>query len=108
MDEFTPGACGALDAKDGRGNGAHLDCMWYSVMSFLRCSTQMQYSFLYKKPIAGIWLNAEDILLILRQEPEVAHLAGLYLKWLTLGLPGYGFNSVCRYSILPSLAYESC
>lgn len=35
-----------------------------------------------------IWFNAESILLFLRQEPEVARLASLYLRWVSLGLPG--------------------
>ncbi|KAF8531340.1 mate-domain-containing protein [Gautieria morchelliformis] len=47
-------------------------------------------------PISLIWLNAESVLLLLRQDPEVAKLAGIYLRWLTLGLPAYGFNNVCR------------
>ncbi|KAF8317793.1 mate-domain-containing protein [Cantharellus anzutake] len=47
-------------------------------------------------PISTMWLNAESILLMLNQEPEVAHLAGIYLKWLCLGLPAYAFNSVTR------------
>ncbi|KAG9123665.1 hypothetical protein FRC07_014347 [Ceratobasidium sp. 392] len=47
-------------------------------------------------PILCIWNSAESILLALRQEPEIAHLAGLYLKWLSIGLPAYAFNSVTR------------
>lgn len=47
-------------------------------------------------PIITLWLNAEGILLLLRQEPEVARLAGVYLKWLTLGLPAYAFNAIAR------------
>ncbi|KAG8732672.1 hypothetical protein FRC12_019173 [Ceratobasidium sp. 428] len=47
-------------------------------------------------PILCIWNGAESILLVLRQEPEIAHLAGLYLKWLSIGLPAYAFNSVTR------------
>jgi Na+-driven multidrug efflux pump len=35
-----------------------------------------------------VWFNAEPILLFLDQEPEVAHLAAIYLRWLALGLPG--------------------
>ncbi|KAG8682853.1 hypothetical protein FRC09_016486, partial [Ceratobasidium sp. 395] len=48
-------------------------------------------------PILCIWNGAESILLVLRQEPEIAHLAGLYLKWLSIGLPAYAFNSVTRF-----------
>ncbi|KAF8582566.1 multidrug/Oligosaccharidyl-lipid/Polysaccharide flippase [Ramaria rubella] len=47
-------------------------------------------------PIAGIWFNAEHILLFLRQDPEIARLAGLYLRWFVLGLPAYGFNNLSR------------
>ncbi|EJD04959.1 multidrug/Oligosaccharidyl-lipid/Polysaccharide flippase [Fomitiporia mediterranea MF3/22] len=47
-------------------------------------------------PIISIWVNAEAILLVLRQDPEVANLAGLYLRWALLGLPAYIFNQVSR------------
>jgi len=42
------------------------------------------------QPTFVIWFNAEVILLLLKQEPEVAKLAALYLKWVSLGLPAYG------------------
>ncbi|KIM30491.1 hypothetical protein M408DRAFT_66438 [Serendipita vermifera MAFF 305830] len=45
-------------------------------------------------PIVALWMNAETILLTLRQEPEIAHLAGIYLKWFTLGLPAYAANAI--------------
>jgi len=35
-----------------------------------------------------IWINAEALLLFLKQDPEVAHLAAVYLRWVSLGLPG--------------------
>ncbi|KAF8508260.1 mate-domain-containing protein [Hysterangium stoloniferum] len=47
-------------------------------------------------PIFAIWTNTEPILLILKQEPEVARLAGVYLKWLSLGLPAFAFNTTSR------------
>lgn len=47
-------------------------------------------------PVLMIWFNAESVLLLLRQDPEVAHLAGVYLKWASLGLPAYAFNCVSR------------
>ncbi|KAG8733192.1 hypothetical protein FRC11_008051 [Ceratobasidium sp. 423] len=47
-------------------------------------------------PILFIWNSAESILLMLRQEPEIARLAGLYLRWLSFGLPAYSFNVVIR------------
>ncbi|KAG6899440.1 hypothetical protein C0995_005955 [Termitomyces sp. Mi166 len=39
-------------------------------------------------PMFLIWFNAEVILLALRQDPEVARLAGVYLRWVSIGLPG--------------------
>ena len=39
-----------------------------------------------------IWLDAEPILLFLNQEAEVAHLAAIYLRWASLGLPGMLFD----------------
>ncbi|CAE6397622.1 unnamed protein product [Rhizoctonia solani] len=47
-------------------------------------------------PIVLLWLNAEPILLILKQEPKVAHMAGLYLRWFTLSLPGQCIAVVLR------------
>ncbi|KAL5520375.1 hypothetical protein ACEPAG_9599 [Sanghuangporus baumii] len=47
-------------------------------------------------PIASIWLHAEPILLLLRQDPEVASLSALYLRWALLGLPAYAFNQISR------------
>jgi MATE family multidrug resistance protein len=47
-------------------------------------------------PILTVWFNGEAILLALKQEPEVARLAGVYLRWLTLGLPAYAFNAIAR------------
>ncbi|KAJ6548473.1 multidrug/Oligosaccharidyl-lipid/Polysaccharide flippase [Mycena capillaripes] len=47
-------------------------------------------------PMFLIWFESERILLALRQDPEVAHLAAVYLKWMSLGLPAYAFNSISR------------
>ncbi|KAG8746247.1 hypothetical protein FRC10_005496 [Ceratobasidium sp. 414] len=47
-------------------------------------------------PILAIWLNAEHILLHLRQDPEVARLAALYLKYASFQLPCFAFNAVIR------------
>jgi hypothetical protein len=41
-------------------------------------------------------MNAEEILLLLQQEPEIAHLAGIFLQWFSLGLPAYAFNAIVR------------
>ncbi|KAG8213057.1 MATE efflux family protein [Butyriboletus roseoflavus] len=50
-------------------------------------------------PILAIWLKAESILLALNQEPEVARLAGVYLRWASLGLPAYTFQSQGLFDI---------
>ncbi|CAE6507194.1 unnamed protein product [Rhizoctonia solani] len=47
-------------------------------------------------PIVAIWLNAENILLRLGQEENIARLAGLYLGWFTLTLPGLIVGVVTR------------
>ncbi|KAG8697278.1 hypothetical protein FRC09_007971, partial [Ceratobasidium sp. 395] len=47
-------------------------------------------------PILVVWLNAEYIYLYLRQDPEVARLAALYLKYASFQLPCFAFNTVIR------------
>ncbi|KAF8656526.1 hypothetical protein AX16_002490 [Volvariella volvacea WC 439] len=47
-------------------------------------------------PMFLIWFNAEAILLALKQDPDVAHLAAVYLRWVSLGLPAYAFNCISR------------
>ncbi|KAI9569367.1 mate-domain-containing protein [Boletus coccyginus] len=47
-------------------------------------------------PIYAIWLNGEAILLVLRQDPEVARYAGIYLRWASFSLPAYSFNCISR------------
>ena len=49
-------------------------------------------------PIAFIWIFAEDILLVIVPEKEVAKLAGLYLRVVLAGAPGYAaFEAGKRY-----------
>ncbi|KIJ61489.1 hypothetical protein HYDPIDRAFT_169720 [Hydnomerulius pinastri MD-312] len=47
-------------------------------------------------PVVALWLNAEPLLLALNQDPEVARLAGIYLRCASLGLPAYAFNCISR------------
>ncbi|KAF5364814.1 hypothetical protein D9758_009308 [Tetrapyrgos nigripes] len=47
-------------------------------------------------PIFILWINAEAVLLKLKQEPEVARLAAVYLRWMCIGLPAYAFNCITR------------
>jgi Na+-driven multidrug efflux pump len=54
----------------------------------------------FVQPILFMWINAESILLVLRQEPEIAHLAGVYLWWFSFGLPAYAVNAILRWVLL--------
>jgi Na+-driven multidrug efflux pump len=53
------------------------------------------YLFLFV-PMLCIWLNAEGILLLLRQDKEVAKLAARYLARLAFGLPAFSFNTIAK------------
>ncbi|KAG1752072.1 MATE efflux family protein [Suillus lakei] len=66
----------------------HLVGLWTQRMTIVVAVTLI--------PMFAVWFNAEPILLLLRQEPEVARLAGIYLKWASLGLPAYAFNCISR------------
>lgn len=48
----------------------------------------------------AVWFSAESLLLALGQEPEIARLAAIYLKWASFGLPAYAFNAVSRYGMI--------
>ncbi|KAG7087969.1 hypothetical protein E1B28_012010 [Marasmius oreades] len=43
--------------------------------------------------LVGLWAQRMGVVIA---DPEVAHLAGVYLKWLSPALPAYGFNLVSR------------
>ncbi|WFD40685.1 uncharacterized protein MJAP1_003673 [Malassezia japonica] len=43
-----------------------------------------------------LWLNAERGLLLLHQEPEIAHKARQFLSVLAIGLPGHAMFELCR------------
>ncbi|KAK0202739.1 MATE efflux family protein [Desarmillaria ectypa] len=47
-------------------------------------------------PMYAVWFNAEAILLLLKQDPDVAHLAAVYLRYVSFGLPAYAFNCISR------------
>ncbi|PPQ95399.1 hypothetical protein CVT26_008245 [Gymnopilus dilepis] len=42
----------------------------------------------FSKPMFLIWFNAEKILIFFKQDQQVAQLAGIYLRWVSIGLPG--------------------
>ncbi|KAG8713582.1 hypothetical protein FRC09_018555 [Ceratobasidium sp. 395] len=47
-------------------------------------------------PISVVWLNIEHVFLHLRQDPQVASLAAVYLRFSIPQLPAYAFNAVIR------------
>ncbi|KAF9476476.1 MATE efflux family protein [Pholiota conissans] len=47
-------------------------------------------------PISILFFNAEPFLLHLKQDVKVSHLAAIYLRWISLGLPAYAFNYISR------------
>jgi Na+-driven multidrug efflux pump len=56
----------------------------------------------FYQPVFFVWFNAESILLFLHQQPDVAHLAAIYLKYACIGLPAYAFNAISRYALCPN------
>ncbi|KAI9025962.1 mate-domain-containing protein [Phycomyces nitens] len=40
-------------------------------------------------PVCVLWWFAESVFLLLRQDPEVARLAGCYVRWMILGAPAF-------------------
>ena len=59
-------------------------------------------------PIAAVWLFSDKILAKIVPDPEVARLAGLYLKILIIGAPGYAtFESAKRFFQAQGLFYAS-
>jgi hypothetical protein len=74
--------------------GSLIVCLSYSLRL-----TRLTYCF--RQPVYLIWLNAEPILLFLHQQPDVAHLAAVYLKYASIGLPAYAFNAISRCAIYP-------
>lgn len=61
------------------------------VVSTRPCSMPNTNDLIEYQPTYCIWCSAESILLFLKQDPEVAHLAAVYLRWVSFGLPGMSF-----------------
>ncbi|EIN09142.1 MATE efflux family protein [Punctularia strigosozonata HHB-11173 SS5] len=80
LDTMLPGAW--------TGRQPNLVGLWSQRMAVVMAATLI--------PILVIWFNAESILLALKQDSDVARLAALYLKYLSLGLPAYAFNCISR------------
>jgi MATE family multidrug resistance protein len=55
-------------------------------------------SFLLAIPVLILWAFCEPILLLLHQDPEVARLSGIFIRWLMPGLiPQLLYNCILRY-----------
>ncbi|XP_010260247.1 PREDICTED: protein DETOXIFICATION 18-like [Nelumbo nucifera] len=80
------GLSGALETLCGQGYGAKL----YRMLGIYLQSSIIT-SFLFSVLVSVVWFYSDQILILLHQEPEVAKMAGLYLKHLIPGLFAYGF-----------------
>nr|GMD87492.1 protein DETOXIFICATION 18-like [Ipomoea batatas] len=83
---FMIGLSGALETLCGQGYGAKL----YKMMG-IYLQTSCIITFVFCVIVAIIWYFSDSILILLHQEPQIAHMAGQYLKFLIPGLFAYGF-----------------
>lgn len=83
---FQTGLSGALETLCGQGFGAKIYRMLgiYLQSSIITC-------FVFSVIVSVLWFFSEQVLILLHQEPEIAKMAGLYLKYLIPGLFAYGF-----------------
>ncbi|BFZ55446.1 ethionine resistance protein [Savitreella phatthalungensis] len=94
MIAFSQGIATSLDTLCAQSFGANQPHL--VGLHLQRC---MLLLLLCLVPVAALWLNAERIFVSLKQSPEVAHLAGVYLRILLLGAPGYvGFEALKRFT----------
>ncbi|XP_058072364.1 protein DETOXIFICATION 18-like [Magnolia sinica] len=80
------GLSGALETLCGQGFGAKL----YRMLGIYLQSSIIT-SLFFSVIVSVLWLFSEPILILLHQEPEIAKMAGLYLRYLIPGLFAYGF-----------------
>lgn len=87
------GLSGALETLCGQGFGAK---MYRMLGIYLQSS--MITSFVFSVIISILWFYSENVLVLLHQEPEIAKMAGLYLRYLIPGLFAFGFlQSILRF-----------
>ncbi|XP_077210651.1 protein DETOXIFICATION 18-like [Tasmannia lanceolata] len=80
------GLSGALETLCGQGFGAKV----YSMLGiYLQAS--IITSFLFSVIVSVFWFYSEPILILLHQDPEIAKMAGLFLRYLIPGIFAYGF-----------------
>ncbi|KAG8714394.1 hypothetical protein FRC09_017682 [Ceratobasidium sp. 395] len=81
-----------LPAAWTSANPSHVG-LWTQRMLVLMAFLLM---FTAVKPISVVWLNIEHVFLHLRQDPQVASLAAVYLRFSIPQLLAYAFNVVIR------------
>ncbi|KAK6255493.1 hypothetical protein SCA6_016798 [Theobroma cacao] len=87
------GLSGALETLCGQAFGARI---YRQLGIYLQACCQI--SFLFSILISVLWLFTKPILVRLRQDPEVATAAALYIKYLIPGLFAFGFEqNIMRY-----------
>ncbi|CAH8252390.1 unnamed protein product [Arabidopsis lyrata] len=105
---FIIGLSCALDTLSGQAYGAKL----YRKLG-VQTYTAMFCLALVCLPLSLIWFNMEKLLLILGQDPSIAHEAGRYATWLIPGLFAYAvLQPLTRYfqnqSLIAPLLITSC
>ncbi|KAF5362798.1 hypothetical protein D9757_011004 [Collybiopsis confluens] len=98
LDTVLPGIWGASAPSRSRGRPKSRDSdkIADSRLLGLWCQRMAILYLMLLVPIISLWLNAERILLLLRQDKEVARLAERYLKMLVYGLPAFAFNTIAK------------
>ncbi|KAI3702835.1 hypothetical protein L6452_28587 [Arctium lappa] len=90
---FMVGLSGALETLCGQGYGAKL----YRMLGiYLQASCYISISFSIL--ISILWFFTEPILILLHQDPQIAKMAALYIKYLIPGIFAYGLlNNMLRF-----------
>ncbi|EEF34128.1 protein DETOXIFICATION 18 isoform X1 [Ricinus communis] len=90
---FLAGLSGALETLCGQGFGAKL---YRTLGIYLQASCII--SVLFSIIISVIWIYTEPIFIFLQQDPQIAKLAALYLKYLIPGIFAYAFlHNILRF-----------
>ncbi|KAL8046574.1 hypothetical protein ABFX02_08G186300 [Erythranthe guttata] len=91
--DLMVGLSGALETLCGQGFGAKMYRM-LGVHLQASCITTVAFSIF----VSVLWWYSEFVLILLHQDPQIAKLAGIYLKFLIPGLFAYGFlQNILRF-----------
>ncbi|KAH0723767.1 hypothetical protein KY289_006811 [Solanum tuberosum] len=90
---FMVGLSGALETLCGQGYGAKM----FRLLG-IHLQTSSIISFFFSIVVSVIWWYSDRILILLHQEPAIAHEAGVFLKFLIPGLFAYAFlQNIVRF-----------